>query len=284
MHNKKTLLSRAGRLGLNQIEATGLHAQVPATEPASLTARNALERMCAAERHRRWMHVNGIIDSRDDIVRSFASHRLTKIPIRGYLSGAWRTMCEVILLWEQLDRPLIRMQSVLELAAGFRRFTCHLACTVPDRATCTDIQRDSVEFLRDQPGVEPFSSALNTEKFICPPQYELNFVLSLFILLPIERCGARLKHLYRRLKPAGLLISAGHSENAAKQEGVTFGHRGRHFIHSGEFPQLGADDHGATIATEKSVALQVDCAPGCKPLLHEQLAFRARQKAVVESA
>ena len=285
MDNKETLLARAEELAPSQpVEAARLYVQVLALDAANLTAHNALEQMGAAERYRRWMHVNCIIDPRDDIFRFFASHPLAKNPIREYLSDGWRTMSELMPILERLDRPLMKTQSVLEFAAGFGRFTRHLARLLPNRVTCTDIQPGSVEFLREQFGVKAFYSASKPEDIVYPQQYELIFVLSLFTHLPVERWGAWLKHLHRGLKPGGLLVFSVHNEKAAREEGVVFDQRGVHFIRSSESPQLAADEYGTTFTTDGFVSSQVELALGCKPLLHEQLAFWVGQDAVVVSA
>ena len=285
MDSNDPLLERAMALVASQpAEAARLYARVLALDPANLTAHNALEQMGAAERYSRWMHVNCTIDPRDDIFRFFASHPLAKNPIREYLSDGWRTMSELMLLLERLDRPLLRMQSVLEFAAGFGRFTRHLARALPNRVTCTDIQPGSVEFLHDQFAVDAFYSALNPDEIDFPQQYELIFVLSLFTHLPVARWSAWLTQLHRGLKPGGLLVFSVHNESAALGEGVVFDKRGTHFIRSSESPQLGADEYGTTFTTDEFVASQVELALGRKPLLHEHLAFWVGQDAVVVSA
>ena len=285
MDSNKPLLERATALVATQpAEAASLYARVLALDPANLTAHNALERMGAAERYSRWMHVNCVIDPRDDIFRFFASHPLAKNPIREYLSDGWRTMSELMQLLERLDRPLLKTESVLEFAAGFGRFTRHLARVLPNRVTCTDIQPGSVEFLRDQFGVGAFHSALNPEEIVYPQQYELIFVLSLLTHLPVERWGAWLTHLHRGLKPGGLLVFSVHNEKAAIEEGVVFDRRGTCFIRSSESPQLGADEYGTTFTTDDFVASQVELALGRRRLRHEHLAFWVGQDAVVISA
>ncbi len=279
------LLERATALIDSQpAEAARLFAHALMLDPSSLAAHNALERMGASERYGRWMHVNCIIDPRDDIFRFFATHALAKNPIREYLSDGWRTMAELMQLLERLDRPLMKTQAVLEFAAGFGRFTRHLARALPGRVTCTDIQPGSVEFLREQFGVEAFYSASNPGEIVYPQQYDLIFVLSLFTHLPVERWREWLTHLHRGLKPGGLLIFSVHNEQAAREEGVTFDASGTRFFRSSESPQLGADEYGTTFTTDEYVAMQVELALGCKPLLHERIAFWVGQDAVVVSA
>ncbi|MEO8101642.1 MAG: class I SAM-dependent methyltransferase [Betaproteobacteria bacterium] len=285
MDRIEALLERANALVVTTpAEAASLYATVQSRDPANLVAHNALEHLRAAQAYGRWMHVNCIIDPRDDIFRFFATHALAKNPVREYLSDGWRTMSELMQLLERLDRPLMKMQSVLEFAAGFGRFTRHLSRALPQRVTCTDIQPGSVEFLRDQFGVDAFYSASNPEEIVYPRQYELIFVLSLFTHLPVERWGTWLKNLHRGLAPGGLLVFSVHNEIAARQEGVRFDPRGVHFISSSESPQLGAEQYGTTFTTDDFLTSQVKLALGCAPLLHERLAFWVGQDAVVISA
>ena len=285
MDSKETLLVRADELATSQpVEAARIYAQVMTLDLANLTAHNALERLGAAERYSRWMHVNCVIDPRDDIFRFFAAHPLARNPIREYLADGWRTLSELMLLLERLDRPLLKMNSVLEFAAGFGRFTRHLALALPKRVACTDIQPGSIEFLRGQFGVEAFYSSMDPAEIKYPTQYDLIFVLSLFTHLPVERWNTWLTHLHRGLRPGGLLVLSVHNEVVAKEEGVIFDQRGTHFIRSSESSQLGADEYGTTFTTDDFVASQVELALGRKPLVHEHLAFWVGQDAVVVSA
>ena len=285
MDTIESLIESANALVAQQpVAAAELYVRVLVLDPANLVAHNALEKMGATERYSRWMRVNCVIDPRDDIFRFFATHPLARNPIREYLSDGWRTLSELMLLLERLDRPLLKTECVLEFAAGFGRFTRHLARVLPGKVTCTDIQPGSVEFLHEQFGVDAFYSALNPEEICYPQQYDLIFVLSLFTHLPIERWGVWLKHLHRGLKPGGLLIFSVHNENAARAEGVVFDERGTHFIRSSESPQLGADEYGTTFTTDAFLASKVESVLGRKPLLHERLAFWVGQDAVVVTA
>lgn len=285
MDSNEALFQRAAALtGSQPAEAAHLYAQLMARDPANLDAHNALERMGANERYSRWMHVNCIIDGRDDIFRFFASHALAKNPIREYLADGWRTLSELMVLLERLDRPLLKAQSVLEFAAGFGRFTRHLARALPNRVTCADIQPGSMEFLREQFGVEVFYSASNPAEIVYPQQYELIFVLSLFTHLPVERWGTWLRHLHRGLQPGGLLIFSVHSETMALEEGLVFDKHDFHFLRSSESPQLGTDEYGTTFTTRAFVTAQVESTLGRKPLAHEHHAFWSGQDAVVVCA
>jgi hypothetical protein len=121
-----------------------------------LADHNALERSGSRERYSAWMRVNCVIDPRDDIFRFFYNHPLACNPVREYLADGWRTLSELMLLMDSIDRPLTRTRSMLEFAAGFGRFTRHLAPVLPGRLTVSDLHPGSVDFLREQLGVDGF--------------------------------------------------------------------------------------------------------------------------------
>ncbi len=285
MDDVDALLALADRLASSRpVEANRCYSRVLALDPANLTAHNALESLGAPQRYGRWMHVNCIIDPRDDIFRFFAGHPQSINPIRDYLADGWRTMSELMLLLERLDRPLLKMGSVLEFAAGFGRFTRHLARAMPGRVTCTDVQPGSVEFLREQFRVGAFYSSIDPTTVAFPARYDLIFVLSMFTHLPVRRWIGWLKCLHHALNPNGLLIFSVHNEAAARDAGIAFDEGGTRFVRSSESPQLGGDEYGTTFTTDEFVAAQVNLALGRRPLEHEHLVFWVAQDAVVVSA
>ena len=212
MHTIETMLVRALEIETAQpIEAARLFSSVLTLDPANLTAHNALERMLAMQRYSRWMRVNCVIDPRDDIFRFFANHELAKNPIREYLSDGWRTLSELMMLLEAVNQPLLQTKSVMEFAAGFGRFTRHLVKALPGRVACTEVMPGSVDFLREQFGVESFESSHDPAQIKLAGQYELVFVLSMFTHLPTPMWTPWLLKLKRLVKPVGLLIFSVHN-------------------------------------------------------------------------
>ncbi|MEQ1517510.1 MAG: class I SAM-dependent methyltransferase [Usitatibacteraceae bacterium] len=282
MQTKESMLARAQEIAATEpAEAAQLFAQVMALDPANLDAHNALERMNSPQRYGRWMQVNCVIDPRDDIFRFFANHEIAKNPIREYLSDGWRTMSELMLLLEAVDRPLSKTGSVLEFAAGFGRFTRHLAKVLPGRVTCADVMPGSVEFLREQFGVEGFQSAHDPDQVSAPAKYDLVFVLSMFTHLPTHMWGPWLRALGRTVKPGGLLVFSVHNEDVAKEIGVVFGVDGTHFIASSESPSIDAQTYGTTFTTKKFVVDSVAAAFGAGPLHYRAQGFWNGQDGVV---
>ena len=282
METKESMLTRAQEIAAAQPgEAAQLFTSVLALDPANLTAHNALERMLTPECYTRWMRVNCVIDPRDDIFRFFANYQTPKNPIREYLSDGWRTMSELLLLLETVDRPLLKMESVLEFAAGFGRFTRHLAKALPGRLTCSDVMPGSVDFLREQFGVEGVESSHDPEKVVLPSKYELVFVLSMFTHLPPHMWAPWLHALKRTVKPGGLLVFSVHNETYAKEIGVSFDDRGTHFIGSSESPSIDAETYGTTFTTKEFVEDSVNRVFDAKPQHYQSQCFWIGHDAVV---
>lgn len=282
MHTIETTLARALEIETAQpVEAAQLFSSVLTLDPANLTAHNALERMLATQRYSRWMRVNCVIDPRDDIFRFFANHELAKNPIREYLSDGWRTLSELMMLLEAVNQPLLQTGSVMEFAAGFGRFTRHLVKALPGRVACTEVMPGSVDFLREQFGVESFESSHDPAQINLTGKYELVFVLSMFTHLPTPMWTPWLLTLKRLVKPGGLLIFSVHNENVAIEAGVIFNADGTYFIADSESSSLDVNTYGTTYTTRKFVEDSVRNVFGSEPLLYQPYAFWIGQDAVL---
>ena len=264
----------------NPTGAAKQYAAVMLADPANITAHNALEQLKAPQAYGHWMHVNCVIDPRDDIFRFFANHETAKNPIREYLSDGWRTLSELMVILEKIDKPLLKMESVLEFAAGFGRFTRHLVRALPGRVTCADVMPGSIDFLREQFGVKTVLSAHQPEAVRFPEQYEFVFVLSMFTHLPPAVWQPWLRSLCSAVKPGGILLFSVANESMARQLGVTFADGGTHFIASSESPSLDAAIYGTTYTTRQFVEQQVQDALGDLPVHYFPFAFWVGQDAV----
>ncbi len=250
-------------------------------DPANINAHNALERLKAPQAYGRWMHVNCMIDPCDDIFRFFANHEIAKNPIREYLSDGWRTLSELMVILEAIDKPLLKTQSMLEFAAGFGRFTRHLARVLPGRVTCADVLPGSVEFLQTQFGVKTFLSAHDPASLTFPAKYDLVFVLSMFTHLPPAMWQPWLKALGKAVAPGGVLVFSVHNETDARELGVKFDENGVRFLTSSESPSLDGEIYGTTHTSRAFVESQVSGALGKPPSAYFPVAFWVGQDAVV---
>jgi len=275
-------LQRAAALeAIEPLAAADLYAVLLQREPACVEASNALERLGDPRRFGAWMRVNCTIHPRDDLLGFIARGAHGQNPIRAYLADGWRTLSELMLLLERLDRPLLAFASVLEFACGYGRFTRHLAHAMPGRVAAADILPGSVEFVGRQFGVEAFPSDFEPEQIRFPQRYELVFVLSLFTHLPVEDWGRWLKVLAAAVAPGGMLVFSVHSEALAAAQGVRFDDRGVHFVPSSESPSLDPARYGTTFTTRAVVERELHKAIGKRPLHYADDAFWVGQDAVV---
>jgi len=262
-------------------QAGALYAQLLRQYPACLEAHNALERLGHAERFSHWMRINCQIHPDDDIFAFIAGTPDSNNPIRDYLADGWRTLSELMLLLEAVDRPLSKTASMLEFACGFGRFTRHLAPVLPGRLTCADVLPGSVEFMREQFGVRAFESSMYPDQVQFPGQYDLVFVLSLFTHLPVKHWNAWLKVLSKAVKPGGLLVLSFHNEQAAAEFGVEFDDSGIFFQASSESPSLDASQYGTTLTTRQIIEREISEALARPITLYRERAFWVGQDAVV---
>lgn len=257
------------------------YAEAMLADPANIAAHNALERLKAPQSYGRWMHVNCLIDPRDDIFRFFANHESAKNPIREYLSDGWRTLSELMVILEIIDRPLLKTQRMLEFASGFGRFTRHLVRTLPSRVTCADVLPGSMEFAQEQFGVNTLPSAHDPASLKFPVTFDLVFVLSLFTHLPPWTWQPWLRALGQGVSPGGVLLFSVHNEEAARELGVAFDENGTRFIASSESPSLDGEVYGTTFTTRSFVEAQVELVFGRPPSAYFPNAFWSGQDAVV---
>jgi hypothetical protein len=201
--------------------------------------------------------------------------------VREYLADGWRTLSELMLVLESVGRALTRVGSFLEFAAGFGRFTRHLARVLPGKVTVADVQPGSVEFLKERFGVEGFHSSLDPEALRVPGRYEVVFVLSMFTHLPPRRWQAWLEALFEAVAPGGVLVFTVHNEAHGRELGVTYAADGTHFIASSESSSLDAGAYGTTFTTRAFVEREVASALPGRAMHYREIAFWAGQDAVV---
>ncbi len=261
-----------------------MNAKKEAAIDALLEAHNARERLGSPERYGAWMLVNCVIDPRDDIFRFFANHELASNPVREYLSDGWRTLSELMMLMEAVGAPLTKTGSVLEFAAGFGRFTRHLARALPGRLTVSDIHPGSVEFLREQFGVPGFYSSQDPRALEIPGRYDLVFVLSMFTHLPPAMWGPWLRTLFTAVKPGGHLVFTVHNESLAAHFSQVYGPDGTLFITTSELRELEGEQYGTTFATRAWIEEEVQRALGQPISVFRDAAFWHGQSAVVVDA
>lgn len=276
------LLTRAQRLEASDRAAAGsLYFEALQRDPANLVAHNALERLEDPQRYGAWMRVNCTIHPDDDIFGFIARDPFSRNPVRDYLADGWRTMSETMQLLEKIDRPLMKVSNMLEFACGYGRFTRHLARALAGRVTCSDLLPGSMDFVREQFGVQAFESSFEPGQIEFPGRYDVVFVLSLFTHLPVPAWGDWLRALAGAVAPGGVLLFSVHSEELAREElGVTLNEEGYCFLPHSESPSLDPEKYGTTLTTRRLVEEQVRAALGTDPVLFQPGAFWVGQDAV----
>lgn len=274
-------LEQARALESSDPDAAGrLYVEILGRDRGCLEAHNALERLGHPQRFSHWMRINCAIHPDDDIFHFFAREGQSCNPIRDYLADGWRTLAELMVLLERLHRPLMQIESMLEFASGFGRFTRHLAPLLPGRLTCSDVVPGSVEFAREQFGVKAFKSSFEPETIDFPQRHDLVFVLSLFTHLPVQEWQRWLQALARATKPGGLLLLSFHNEDAAGEYGIEFDGDGCFFAASSESAALSPVQYGTTFTRRAVVEREISAALGLEPVLYQPLAFWVGQDAV----
>jgi len=201
--------------------------------------------------------------------------------VREYLADGWRTLSEPMLLMDALGRPLTRTRSMLEFAAGFGRFTRHLAPLLGERLSCSDIAPGTAEFLAREFGVNAFYSHADPAQVRMEGRYELVFVLSMFTHLPPAMWGPWLRALHGAVAPGGHLVFSVHNERHGRELGVAYDAQGTHFIASSESQALAGEIYGTTFTTREFVEAEVARALGRPPHAYRETAFWDGQDAVV---
>ncbi|WP_278534834.1 class I SAM-dependent methyltransferase [Delftia acidovorans] len=212
------------------------------------------------------------ISPKDDIFGFFRGHPSSVNPLRDYFADGWRTLSELMLLLEAVDKPLLRTASVLEFASGHGRFTRHLVKALgAERVTVSDIVADAVDFSQQTFGVKGFPSASVPEQVRWPQQYELVFVLSLFSHLPRSTWTRWLKVLRDAVAPGGLLVFSTHGVKAADFDSVKLDDDGFFFAPSSESSAIDANEYGTAFTSERFVLDRIAETWGSDALCHRSL-------------
>lgn len=212
-----------------------------------------------------WMGVNCEIHPNDEIFRFFYHHPSSGNPVRDYLADGWRTLSELMVLLEWVDRPLMRTGSFLEFACGYGRFTRHLARFLDGRRIhAADVMPGSAAFVRERFGVLAFDSSSDPGALELPGTFDVVFVLSLFSHLPATTWRRWLARLFEGVAPDGVLVFSTHGAGFAARHGVPLDSSGYHFIASSESDSLDGHEYGTTFTSEAFVRDAVAGLPGAR--------------------
>lgn len=223
-----------------------------------LAAHGLIERHGLEGSFAQMMGLDCAISPQDDIFHFFDGHPTSTNPLRDYLADGWRTLSELMLLLESVDRPLLKLGSVLEFASGHGRFTRHLVKAVgAGSVTVSDVVEDAVRFSRQTFGVRGFASQARPEAVRWPEHYDLVFVLSLFSHLPRGSWARWLARLWDAVAPGGLLVFSTHGTEAARRVDRALDGEGYAFSAASESSAIDAQEYGTAYTDERFVRAQV---------------------------
>lgn len=216
------------------------------------------------------MGLNCEIAPADDIFRFFEGHPSSVNPLRDYLADGWRTLSELLVLLEAVDKPLLKAGSFLEFASGHGRFTRHLVKALgAKRVTVSDVVPDAVAFSSGSLGVQGFLSSVVPEEVIWPTRYDVVFVLSLFSHLPRRTWSRWLARLYDAVAPGGVLVFSTHGLKAARHDNVTLDADGFFFAASSESQAIDVEEYGTAFTSEAFVRARIAETVGADRLIHQ---------------
>ena len=234
-----------------------------------LQAHNLIERHGLPGAFSAWMGVCCEISPRDDIYRFFDGHPTSVNPLRDYFADGWRTMSELMLLLESVQRPLLGAGSFLEFASGHGRFTRHLVKALgAQRVTVSDVVSDAVAFAQQALGAAGFVSTARPQDLAWPQRHDVVFVLSLFSHLPRATWAAWLRRLWDAVAPGGVLVFTTHGDFAAQRAGVTLDEQGFHFVGASESTAIDVQEYGTAFTSEAFVLQRMAETCGTDALVH----------------
>lgn len=236
-------------------EAVACYEKALKIKPGFLYAHNQIEKFGSHTWGSRF-GFNCQIHPEDDIYRFIAQHPTSINPIRDYLSDGWRTMLELINILDDIKKPLPNCKRFLEFACGFGRFTRHLEVAIRkygNKLVVSDVAPGSIEFLKENFGVEGFYSKLNPDDVDIPGYFDVIFVLSLFTHLPEDKWGSWLRKMYGALNQGGVLIFTTHGDKAAKQQNICIPDTGFLYCFQSESSTISINDYGTTFTSAEYV-------------------------------
>ena len=146
---------------------------------------------------------------------------------------------------------------VLDFACGYGRLLRFLSLShAPERVWASDIQRDAVEFVVAEFGVNGIESTASPERFEPGRQFDFIWVASLFSHLPDSLFRAWLARLNALLTPDGVLCFSVHDE-CLLPPGVAPNATGIHFLAQSENAELDARAYGTTYVSEAYVGAAI---------------------------
>lgn len=188
-------------------------------------------------------------------------------PLKSYFisgEGMIRDFREILI---KVGKPIASINSLLEFACGYGRFTRHLIEYVdPRNITVSDVYKDAVDFQKSTFGVDGFYSTFDPDELDIPKKYDVIFVASLFSHLPETTWRPWLRKLFNSLSDNGILIFSAHGPSCMADPNQ-MPSSGFLYLNMSESKSHSFNDYGTTYATDDFVRNAVKEETGSTVLL-----------------
>jgi SAM-dependent methyltransferase len=198
--------------------------------------------------------VNTAIHNDDEMfLNAEKLHETRKTALWEYFAGGLQMLNLVRDVARKKCDSLMNIQSFLDFASGYGRFTRFLVKELPrERVWISDIYENAVKFQQQQFGVHGIVSVPDPDNYQCGRRFDFVFVASLFSHLPEAMFKKWLRKLYGLLAPEGVLVFSVHDQ-AVLPQGVAMPATGFFFLPLSESRSLDKNQYGSTWVTEDFV-------------------------------
>jgi SAM-dependent methyltransferase len=190
----------------------------------------------------------------DEMYLFFTTHpNHLNTPLKSYFMSGERMAQNLLDILLKVGKPIDEINSFLEFACGYGRFTRHLLGYLdPEKITVSDVYKNAVDFQKSTFGVEGFYSAFDPNELKLPADYDVIFVASLFSHLPEKTWRPWIAKLFNSLSENGLLIFSTHGPSCMADPSQMPG-SGFLYLHMSESKSHSFDDYGTTYVTNDFV-------------------------------
>jgi 2-polyprenyl-3-methyl-5-hydroxy-6-metoxy-1,4-benzoquinol methylase len=188
-------------------------------------------------------------------------------PLKSYFVSGNGMVQDFLEILSKSGKSIGRINSFLEFACGYGRFTRHLLGHLdPKKITVSDVYKGAVDFQKATFGVEGFYSEFDPAELEIQKNYDVIFVASLFSHLPEKTWRPWLKKLFNSLSDNGVLIFSTHG-TSCMADPAQMPHTGFLYLNMSESKSHSFDDYGTTYVTSDFVQTAVRENTGASVLL-----------------
>jgi SAM-dependent methyltransferase len=190
----------------------------------------------------------------DEMYLFFTTHPdHIKTPLKSYFISGEGMIQSFLEILRKVEKPIGDINSFLEFACGYGRFTRHLLGYLdPKKITVSDVYKNAIDFQKNTFGVEGFYSTFEPDELDIPKKYDIIFVASLFSHLPERTWRPWLIKLFNSLSDNGMLIFSVHG-TSCMADPSQMPNTGFKYLNMSESKSHSFDDYGTTYVTSDFV-------------------------------